>query len=63
MPMATIINASTVIVAVFEKPEIASSGFTKPHIAKDTIMKSAILSTGKIGFLISLKTKIWGYYY
>ena len=43
---AMIIKAKTVIVAVFEKPLIPSSGVTKPSKIKDTIMKIAILSTG-----------------
>ncbi|MCZ4238079.1 hypothetical protein O4H25_14660, partial [Staphylococcus equorum] len=42
---AIIINESTVIVAEFEKPEIASSGFTNPVKARVAIKSNAILST------------------
>ena len=44
---AIIIKERTVIVAVFEKPEIASSGFTKPVSAREAITNIAILSTEK----------------
>ncbi len=47
MPIAMIIRESTVMVAVFENPAMASSGLTRPNSARDTTIKIAILSTGK----------------
>ena len=47
MAMANIINAKTAIVALLENPLMASSGFTSPSKVNETIIKKAILSTGK----------------
>ena len=44
--IAIIIKDSTVMVAALENPEIASSGFTSPSTARETMMNKAILSTG-----------------
>jgi ethanolamine transporter EutH len=44
---AIIIKDSTVMVAVLENPEIASSGLTKPVNARVAIRSMAILSTAK----------------
>lgn len=45
--MEIIINDRTVIVAEFEKPEIASSGETKPVMASTAMIRKAVLSTEK----------------
>jgi hypothetical protein len=48
MATAKIINARTAMVALLENPLIASSGVTNPNKVNETIIKKAILSTGKI---------------
>jgi hypothetical protein len=61
MATAKIINARTAMVALLENPLIASSGDTNPNKVRDTIIKKAILSTGKISrakkIMVIIKTK------